>query len=133
MFGGVFSWSKILYENTRHLFSYIILTMEGIFMSDEFNNSGVVGEVVTQSTLSDKSKVAAALLSFFLGMFGIHRFYLGRVGSGAAMLILTIVGWLTTGIIVGMVLLFVVGIWDVIDFFRILFNSLGDSQGRKLR
>lgn len=102
-------------------------------MSDEFNNSGITGEVVTQSTLSDKSKVAAALLSFFLGMFGIHRFYLGRVGSGAAMLILTILGWLTTGIIVGMVLLFIVGIWDVIDFFRILFNSLGDSQGRKLR
>ncbi len=102
-------------------------------MSDEFNNNGVVGEVVTQSTLSDKSKVVAALLSFFLGMFGIHRFYLGRAGSGAAMLILTIVGWLTTGIIIGMILLFIVGIWDVIDFFRILFNSLSDSQDRKLR
>lgn len=102
-------------------------------MNDEFNNSGVVGEVVTQSTMSDKSKVAAALLSFFLGMFGIHRFYLGRVGSGVAMLILTILGWLTAGIIIGMVLLFIVSIWDVIDFFRILFNSLVDSQGRKLR
>ena len=66
-------------------------------------------------------------------MFGIHRFYLGRVGSGAAMLILTILGWLTIGIFIGVVFLFIVGIWDVIDFFRILFNSLGDSQGRKLR
>ena len=102
-------------------------------MSDEFNNNGVVGETVTQSTLSDKSKVAAALLSFFLGMFGIHRFYLGRVGSGVAMLVLSIIGWLTTGIIVGFVLLFVVGIWDVVDFFRILFNDLGDAQDRKLR
>lgn len=102
-------------------------------MSDEFNNSGVAGEVVTQSTLSDKSKVAAALLSFFLGMLGIHRFYLGRVGTGAAMLILTVLGWLTSGIVIGFVFLFVVGIWDVIDFFRILFNSLGDAQGRKLR
>ena len=102
-------------------------------MSDEFNNSGVAGEVVTQSTLSDKSKVAAALLSFFLGMLGIHRFYLGRVGTGAAMLILTVLGWLTSGIVIGFVFIFVVGIWDVIDFFRILFNSLGDAQGRKLR
>ena len=102
-------------------------------MSDEFYNSGVAGEVVTQSTLSDKSKVAAALLSFFLGMLGIHRFYLGRVGTGAAMLILTVLGWLTSSIIIGFVFLIVVGIWDVIDFFRILFNSLGDAQGRKLR
>jgi TM2 domain-containing membrane protein YozV len=30
----------------------------------------------------DKSRVAAALLAFFLGGFGIHKFYLGRVGQG---------------------------------------------------
>lgn len=102
-------------------------------MNDEFNNSGVAGEVVTQSTLSDKSKVAAALLSFFLGMFGIHRFYLGRVGSGVAMLVLSIIGWFTIGLLVGFVPLFIVGIWDVVDFFRILFNNLGDAQDRKLR
>ena len=102
-------------------------------MSDEFNNSGVVGEVVTQSTLSDKSKVAAALLSLFLGTFGIHRFYLGRVSSGVAMLVVTILGWLTTGIIVGFVLIFITAIWALVDFFRILFNNLGDAQGRKLR
>lgn len=102
-------------------------------MSDEFNNSGIVGEVVTQSTMSDKSKVAAALLSFFLGMLGIHRFYLGRAGSGAVMLICTILGWLTAGIIVGFGLIAIVFIWDLIDFIRILCNSLVDAQGRKLR
>ena len=107
--------------------------MEGVSMSDEFNNSGVVGEVVTQSTMSDKSKVAAALLSFFLGMLGIHRFYLGRVGSGAVMLICTVLGWLTAGIIVGFGLIAIVAIWDLIDFIRILCNSLVDAQGRKLR
>ena len=99
-------------------------------MSDEFNNSGVTGEVVTQSTTSDKSKVAAAL---FLGMFGIHRFYLGRVGSGAVMLICTVLGWLTAGIIIGFGLIALVAIWDLIDFIRILCNSLVDAQGRKLK
>lgn len=79
-------------------------------MSDEFNNSGVVGEVVTQSTMSDKSKVVAALLSLFLGMFGIRRFYLGRVGSGVAMLICTVLGWLTAGIIIGFGLLIIIAI-----------------------
>ena len=102
-------------------------------MSDEFNNNGVAGEVVTQSTMSDKSKVVAALLSFFLGMFGIHRFYLGRIGSGVVMLICAVFGWITTGIIIGFGLLAFVAIWDVIDFIRILCNSLVDAQGRKLR
>lgn len=29
-----------------------------------------------------KSKIAAALLAFFLGGIGVHKFYLGKVGSG---------------------------------------------------
>ena len=36
-----------------------------------------------------KSKVAAALLAFFLGGFGIHKFYLGYVGAGIIHIILT--------------------------------------------
>ena len=101
-------------------------------MNDEFVNNGVVGEVVTQSTISDKKKIVAVLLSLFLGTFGVHRFYLGRAGSGAAMLVMSILGWLTTGIFVGFIFVAIVGIWDVIDFFRILFNGMTDSQGRKL-
>lgn len=102
-------------------------------MSDEFNNSGVAVEVVTQATMSDKSKVAAAVLCFFLGMLGIHRFYLGRIGSGLVMLGGTILGWFTAGIIVGLVLIAIVATWTLIDFIRILCNSLVDTQGRKLR
>ena len=102
-------------------------------MSDELNNNGVAGEVVTQSTMSDKSKAVAALLCFFLGALGIHRFYLGRIGSGVAMLICTVLGGLTTAILVGFGLIAIVVIWEVIDFIRILCNSLVDAQGRKLR
>ena len=47
---------------------------------------------------TDKSKIVAALLAFFLGVLGVHRFYLGRTGSGIVMLVLTItvVGTLVT-------------------------------------
>ena len=93
-------------------------------MSNEFNNTGTAREVVTQSTLSDKSKVVAALLSFFLGALGIHRFYLGRIGSGIVMLVLNIIGF---GILA------FVEIWALIEFIRILCNGLSDSQGRKLK
>jgi predicted RNA-binding Zn-ribbon protein involved in translation (DUF1610 family) len=30
----------------------------------------------------EKSRVAAALLAFFLGSFGVHKFYLGRIAAG---------------------------------------------------
>ena len=33
-------------------------------------------------TASGKSRIAAALFAFFLGGFGIHKFYLGQVGMG---------------------------------------------------
>lgn len=32
--------------------------------------------------VSKKSRIVAAILAFFLGGFGIHKFYLGRVGQG---------------------------------------------------
>ncbi|KAA6096629.1 MULTISPECIES: TM2 domain-containing protein [unclassified Pantoea] len=43
----------------------------------------------TQSTQAqgNKSRIAAALLAFFLGGFGVHKFYLGRVGQGLLYLI----------------------------------------------
>lgn len=34
-----------------------------------------------------KSRIAAALFAFFLGGFGIHKFYLGQVGLGIVYLI----------------------------------------------
>ena len=35
-----------------------------------------------------RSTLMAYLLWFFLGLFGVHRFYLGKFGSGFAMLAL---------------------------------------------
>ena len=35
----------------------------------------------------EKSRVAAILLALFLGGFGVHKFYLGRVGAGVLYLI----------------------------------------------
>ena len=40
------------------------------------NQRGGSGQIGT------KSRVAAALLAFFLGGFGVHKFYLGRTAAG---------------------------------------------------
>lgn len=34
-----------------------------------------------------KNRVAAALLAFFLGYLGVHKFYLGKIGQGFLYLI----------------------------------------------
>ena len=65
-----------------------------------------------------KSKIAALLLCLFLGGLGIHRFYVGKVGSGVVQLLLC---W--TGIS---------AIWAFIDFICILVGSFTDAQGNKL-
>jgi TM2 domain-containing membrane protein YozV len=102
-------------------------------MSDEFIQSGNTTEVVTETVVSDKSKLAAALLCFFLGFLGVHRFYLGHVGSGVALLVLYGIGWLTTGIFIGFLFLGIAGIWEVVDFFRIIFGGMKDAKGRALK
>lgn len=101
-------------------------------MSNECIKNTAVEAAVPQSAISDKKKIVAALLCFFLGFLGVHRFYLGKVGSGIAILALSVVGWLTTGIFIGFILIAIVGIWNTVDFFCILFNRLSDAQGRQL-
>ena len=71
-----------------------------------------------------KSKVGAALMAFFLGFLGVHRFYMGHTGTGLAMLLITV---LTCGY--GS---FITGIWALVDFILILTDALPDSEGRKL-
>ena len=66
--------------------------------------------------VSDKKMVTAALLSFFLGMFGAHRFYVGKIGT-AVIQLFTLGG---------------LGIWNLIDFIMILTGSFKDNENRSL-
>ncbi len=62
---------------------------------------------------SAHSKTTLALVCFFVGMFGIHRFMVGKVGTGILHLI-------TLGLF---------GIWTLIDFIMILMGKFTDKQG----
>ncbi len=54
-----------------------------------------------EPAIGSKSRVAAALLAFFLGALGVHQFYLGNTASGIIRIVLTItlVGAIFSGII----------------------------------
>jgi TM2 domain-containing membrane protein YozV len=62
---------------------------------------------------SPKSRLVTQMLAFFLGVFGFHRFYVGRIQSG-------ILQMLTLG---GL------GVWWLYDNIMILAGSFRDADG----
>jgi TM2 domain-containing membrane protein YozV len=72
-----------------------------------------------QYDAAKKSTGIAYLLWFFLGGLGVHRFYLGQTGTGAAMLILCLLSSATTFIVVGFFGLGILGLWWLVDAFLI--------------
>jgi TM2 domain-containing membrane protein YozV len=86
-----------------------------------------------QMAWAPKSKIVAGLLGIFLGGFGIHRFYLGHAGLGAAMLILQIFGWLTICFFVGFFISGGVWLWGLIEGILILVGVINrDAFGQPL-
>jgi len=73
-----------------------------------------------------KQWIVALLLAFFVGIFGIHNFYLGYTTKGIIQLVLTIT-------VIG---IFVSGPWALIDFIMLIMRSgsyATDAQGQPLQ
>ena len=66
-----------------------------------------------QAAVSEKGFVPAILLCYFLGVLGIHRFYVGKVGTGILMIV-TFGGF---------------GIWVIVDMVLIATGSFRDKRG----
>jgi TM2 domain-containing membrane protein YozV len=83
-------------------------------------NCGAVQVVAQQAVqpvgVSDKRILPAFLLCFLFGVFGAHRFYVGKVGTGIAQLF-TLGG---------------LGIWALVDLILILLASFEDKAGNKI-
>lgn len=70
-------------------------------------------KIYRRDIMSEKSKATAALLCFFLGTLGVHRFYMGKIGTGLLWL-------LTFGVF---------GIGTAVDFILILCGRARDKDG----
>ncbi len=90
------------------------------------------GARLSRANVSPKSRLAAALLCFFLGELGIHRFYIGKIGTGVAILALNAVGTLTAWFLVGIPFLVVAGIWVFVDLILILIGVMRDADGLEI-
>ncbi len=72
-------------------------------------------EVVTNK--SPKSFTIATVLCFFLGVLGIHRFYVGKIFTGILQLV-------SGG---GF------GVWWIIDLIRLILGKFTDDEGRVIK
>lgn len=72
--------------------------------------------------VSDRLILPAFLLAFFIGVLGVHRFYVGKTGSGIVMLLLTLT-------IIGSI---VSGIWALVDWIVIVCGGFRDAEDRRL-
>lgn len=68
------------------------------------------------ASISDKSRGIALMLSVVLGMFGAHRFYVGKTGTGVLQIV-TLGG---------------LGIWYLVDVVTIASGGFRDKQGRRV-
>jgi len=95
---------------------------------------GVLLAKAAQKDISPKSRTATALFAWFLGTFGAHRFYTGKVGTAVVMLVLAILGWATIWIFgVGLVFLIPVSIWAFVDFIFAVTGNARDREGRLIK
>ena len=69
------------------------------------------------SGVSEKGYVPTLLLCFFLGVLGVHRFYVGKIGTGILMIV-TFGG---------------LGIWALIDFIMIVVGKFTDKKGLPIK
>lgn len=77
---------------------------------------GAPQRLEVQNGASEKRMLPAAILCFFLGFLGVHRFYVGKIGTGILQL-LTFGGF---------------GIWALVDFIMIVIGSFTDKTGARL-
>jgi TM2 domain-containing membrane protein YozV len=70
----------------------------------------------TATATGQKSWLVALLLCFFVGVLGVHRFYVGKIGTGILMLV-TVGG---------------LGLWALIDLIMIVIGKFSDKQGLPL-
>ena len=130
------------------LIAYYAMKMEGISLIKHRKIEKKQTEFMRgdrEMTVGNKSKVVAALLAFFLGTTGAHRYYLGYKKQGIIQtcgLVSFILGWViyvpamisenVASLLFALIFLIyggITSIWAFVDFIRILTGGLKPEDG----
>ena len=72
-----------------------------------------------QYDANKRSAVIGYLLLIFVGATGAHRFYLGKAGTGATMLVLFVLSLLLSVVVIGLLGFAILGLWSIVDLFLV--------------
>ncbi|RLY93911.1 TM2 domain-containing protein [Kocuria tytonicola] len=87
--------------------------------ASQWGQPGAGAPTVNVNVVGGKSALLAYVLWFFLGQFGVHKFYLAQPFQGILYFLLGATGWLTVGILIGWFFLIPLWLLMLIDIFVI--------------
>jgi TM2 domain-containing membrane protein YozV len=87
--------------------------------SDEKQNDSIME---SPHSYKQKKWTTTLLLSIFFGLLGIHRFYVGKIGTGILMILVTFFTFGIGGVI-----------WYIIDLVNICTGKFKDKQGYEIK
>ena len=116
----------------------------------------VADPAVEPEIISPKSRLVTALLTFFLGEWGVDLFYKGKIGLGilqaclclllglcklpfiiGALIVIwvPVAGWIAAGVLCVVILVISIPgfIWPLVRFILALCGKSTDKQGRKIK
>ena len=113
-------------DNNRYEFTRLDWSGQGepaAGIKVDFVAQGAIAKNIFPLSIDSKhSKVVMAIVCWFFGIFGVHRFMVGKIGTGVLMLLLTIT-------VIGSIISF---IWSIIDFILILMGKFKDKDGNPI-
>ena len=113
-------------DNNRYEFTRLDWSGQGepsAGIKVDFVAEGTIAKNIFPLSIDSKhSKVVMAIVCWFFGIFGVHRFMVGKIGTGVLMLLLTVT-------VIGSIISF---IWSIIDFILILMGKFKDKDGNPI-
>jgi TM2 domain-containing membrane protein YozV len=84
---------------------------------------------VAMGGVSPKSRLITLILLILVGQLGVHRFFVGKVGTGIVQLLLTVAGYALLVLVIGFIPLTAMWIWLLIDLIMLLMGKFKDKNG----